>query len=72
VLTKAEVVALSSCEAEYIVVCAAICQGVWLARLLADILKTEVKKVVLKVDNQSAILLSKNLEYHERSKHIDT
>jgi Reverse transcriptase (RNA-dependent DNA polymerase) len=69
---KQKVVALSSCEAEYIAVCAATCQGVWLAQLLADILKTEVKKVVLKVDNQSAILLSKNPEYHERSKHIDT
>jgi hypothetical protein len=40
--------------------------------LLADLLKTEVKKVVLKIDNQSAIALSKNSVYHERSKHIDT
>jgi hypothetical protein len=44
---KQKVVALFSCEAEYIVVCAAACEGVWLARLLADILKTKVKKVVL-------------------------
>ncbi|RVW63782.1 Retrovirus-related Pol polyprotein from transposon TNT 1-94 [Vitis vinifera] len=50
----------------------AACQGVWLGRLLADLLKTEVKKVVLKIDNQSAIALSKNSVHHERSKHIDT
>ncbi|KAL6315604.1 hypothetical protein AAG906_002776 [Vitis piasezkii] len=69
---KQKVVALSSCEAEYIAACAAACQGVWLGRLLADLLKTEVKKVVLKIDNQSAIALSKNSVHHERSKHIDT
>ncbi|KAL6348524.1 hypothetical protein AAG906_013144 [Vitis piasezkii] len=69
---KQKVVALSSCEAEYIAVCAAACQGVWLGRLLADLLKTEVKKVVLKIDNQSAIALSKNSVHHERSKHLNT
>ena len=69
---KRKVVALSSCEAEYIAACAAACQGVWLGRLLAELLKTEVKKVFLKIDNQSAIALSKNSVYHERSKHIDT
>ncbi|KAE8733627.1 hypothetical protein F3Y22_tig00001120pilonHSYRG00301 [Hibiscus syriacus] len=69
---KQKVVALSSCEAEYIAACAASCQGVWLGRLLADLLKTEVKKVILKIDNQSAITLSKNSVHHERSKHIDT
>ena len=69
---KQKVVALSSCEAEYIATCAAACQEVWLGRLLANLLKTEVKKVVLKIDNQSAIALSKNSVHHERSKHIDT
>ena len=69
---KQKVVALSSYEAEYIAACAAACQGVWLGRLLEDLLKTEVKKVVLKIDNQSAIALSKNSVHHERSKHIDT
>jgi hypothetical protein len=32
---------------------------------------SEPAKVRLKVDNQSAISLSKNPVYHERSKHID-
>jgi len=66
------VVALSSCEAEYIAGCAAACQGVWLSRLLGELLKAEPKKVVLKMDNQSAIALTKNSVHHERSKHIDT
>ena len=39
---------------------------------MADMLGTKVEKVLLKIDNQSAIALSKNPVYHERSKHIDT
>ena len=31
-----------------------------------------MRKTKLKVDNQSAIALSKNPVYHDRSKHIDT
>ncbi|XP_039054992.1 uncharacterized mitochondrial protein AtMg00810-like [Hibiscus syriacus] len=61
-----------STSAEYIATCTAACQGVWLGLLLAYLLRIEVKKVVLKIDNQSAIALSKNSVHHERSKHIDT
>jgi hypothetical protein len=35
---KQRVIALSSCEAEYIVVAATACKGVWLARLLTDMI----------------------------------
>lgn len=69
---KQQVVALSSCEAEYIAASAAACQGVWLGRLLADLLGEPPEQVALKVDNQSAISLCKNPVYHERSKYIDT
>ncbi|KAL6311032.1 hypothetical protein AAG906_015921 [Vitis piasezkii] len=53
---KQKVVALSSCEAEYIAACAAACQGVWLDDCWR-LLKTEVKKV----NNQSS----------SKSKHIE-
>lgn len=69
---KQKVVALSSCEAEYIAASTAACQAVWLRRLLADLAKREVQKVSLKIDNQAAISLCKNPVHHERSKHIDT
>jgi hypothetical protein len=68
--TKQRIIALSSCEAEY-VVAAMTCQGVWLARLLTDMVGTESGAPELLVDNQSAIVLSKNPVFHERSKHID-
>jgi hypothetical protein len=70
--TKQKVVALSSCEADYIAAATAACQGVWLARLLSEILDSLVNKPVLKVDNKSTISLVKNPAHHDRSKHIDT
>ena len=69
---KQKVVALSSCEAEYIAAATAACQGVWLSRLLAEMTGKEPVKVQLLVDNKSAISLSKNPVHHDRSKHIDT
>nr|CAE03285.2 OSJNBb0046P18.1 [Oryza sativa Japonica Group] len=69
--SKQKVVALSSCEAEYIAVAAATCQSVWLAWLLAEVMGDEVAAPLLKVDNQSTISLIKNPVHHDRSKHID-
>jgi transposase InsO family protein len=69
---KQRVVALSSCEAEYIASANAACQGIWLSRLLGELLGTQAPKVKLLVDNKAAISLSKNPVHHDRSKHIDT
>jgi hypothetical protein len=68
---KQKVVALSSCEAEYIVAAGAACEGVWLARLLAELTGSKILAPKLKVDNKSAIALMKNPVHHDRSKHID-
>jgi hypothetical protein len=70
--SKQKVVALSSCEAEYIAASAAACQGVWLARLMGELLGTEVSAPLLMVDNKAAISLVKNHVLHDRSKHIET
>ena len=69
---KQRVVALSSCEAEYIAGAGAACQAVWLTRLLKDITGDNPRTPQLKMDNMSAIALSKNPVLHDRSKHIDT
>ena len=69
---KQRVVALSSCEAEYIASANAACQGIWLSRLLGELLGIQAPMVRLLVDNKSAIALSKNPVHHDRSKHIDT
>jgi hypothetical protein len=69
---KQKVVALSSCEAEYIAASTAACQAVWLSKMLSDIQGVQPSAVKLHVDNQSAIALSKNPVFRDRSKHIDT
>jgi hypothetical protein len=69
---KQKVVALSSCEAEYIAATTGACQGIWLNRLLAELLGEDPGQTVMKVDNKSAINLCKNPVLHDRSKHIDT
>ena len=59
---------MSFCESEYI---AAVCEAVWLARLMAELIGGAVLAPKLKVDNKSAIALMKNPVHHDRSKHID-
>jgi hypothetical protein len=68
--SKQRVVALSSCEAEYIAATFTATQALWLARLLGDLLGCKTETVKLKVDNKSALALAKNLIFHERTKHI--
>jgi hypothetical protein len=65
------VVALSSCEAEYVATASAACQGVWLARLLSNMTSIEIESLELRTDSQPAIALSKNSVFHDRSNHID-
>ena len=69
---KQSIVALSSCEAEYIAATSATCQAVWMSRLIKELTNEAETSVKLMVDNQSAITLSKNTGHHNRTKHIDT
>jgi hypothetical protein len=67
---KQRVMTLSSCEAEYITGTGATCQAVWLHQLLKEMVGVKVSPPRIKMDNMSAIALSKNLILHDRSKHI--
>nr|GEV48596.1 acidic mammalian chitinase-like [Tanacetum cinerariifolium] len=69
---KQTIVALSSCEVEFMAATTAACQAIWLRELLAKVTGLERQKVIIRVDNKSAIALSKNLVFHGRSKHIHT
>ena len=62
-------VALSSCETEYIATTTAATQALWLSRMLAEHLGRKVDVVELKVDSKS-LALAKNPVFHKRSKHI--
>ncbi|CAA7013624.1 unnamed protein product [Microthlaspi erraticum] len=69
---KQDTVALSSCEAEFMAGTEAARQAIWLQDLLSEITEATSRKVVIKIDNQSAIALTKNPVFHGRSKHIHT
>ncbi|KAI3501786.1 hypothetical protein L1887_29807 [Cichorium endivia] len=69
---KQDTVALSSCEAEYMAATAAACQAIWLRELLAEVTGEDKQEVLIRIDNKSAIALSKNPVFHGRSKHIHT
>ena len=68
--SKQEIVALSSCEAEFMAATEAAKQAIWLQELLSEVVGEECKKVTIRVDNRSAIALTKNPVFHGRSKHI--
>jgi hypothetical protein len=63
-------VALLSCEAKYIAGTRAACQAIWVSQLVEEMMGVKLAAHVVKMDNQSAISLSKNLVLHDRSKHI--
>jgi len=65
-------VALSSCEAEYYALTDAIKDILWIQSLLTEIkyTGTDLAPMRLYEDNQSAIVLAENPEFHKRSKHI--
>lgn len=64
------VVALSTTEAEYIAATEAIKEAIWLREITTE-LKEDSSIVEVNCDSQSAVYLSKNQTYHERTKHID-
>ena len=61
---KQKVVALSSCEAKYIVITLAMCQGVWIAGLVKEVTRVEIEVLKIMVNNQSTIILSKTSTHH--------
>ena len=68
---KQGVVALSTCEAEYVALSAAVQEAIWLKKLLADLGVVPKQPVVIMEDNQGALAVAKNPIAHTRTKHID-
>lgn len=66
-------VALSTCEAKYTGQTQAAKEAIWLRGLLTQLTGTDqfIRSVIIYGDNQGAIALAKNPQFHARSKHID-
>ena len=67
---RQSVVSLSTAESEYITLAHGAREALWLQRMLND-LGVECDGMPIFVDNQSAIRMAGNSEFHRRSKHID-
>ncbi|KAH9654968.1 hypothetical protein KPL70_022170 [Citrus sinensis] len=64
------VVALSTTEAEYIALTEAVKEAKWIRGIISEMGLTQ-DTILICCDSSSAIQLSKNSKYHERTKHVD-
>ena len=64
-------VALSTAEAEYMALASTAQESVWLRMLTAQLGSSSEGPTVIYEDNQSAMAMCKNPQFHGRSKHID-
>ena len=67
---KQATIALSSAEVEYIAATSAACEAVWLRRILGDLQVKAKGSTTLFCGNMSAIAMTKNPVFHNRTKHI--
>jgi ribosomal protein L12E/L44/L45/RPP1/RPP2 len=68
---KQNTVALSTAEAEYMAISAAVQEIKWVRQLLDELSFTQSEPSLLLSDNQAAIAISENDVHHNRTKHID-
>ena len=69
---RQDTVALSTTESEFMAACSAVQELIWVHRLVNNLFeKVSSETPILLVDNQSAIKLIKNPQFHRRTKHID-
>ena len=68
---RQEIVSLSTTESEYIAATYAAKEALWLRTLIFELFSSVLPATPLYSDNQSAIALSKEHQYHARTKHID-
>ena len=62
---------LSTAEAEYVALSSAVQEALWLEQLLMDMKVDTKTPMTMYEDNQAAINMTKNSNYHGRAKHID-
>ncbi len=68
---RQEIISLSTTESEYVAATHAAKEALWLRSLLSQLFYPLSEPTALFGDNQSAIALTKDHQYHPRTKHID-
>ena len=68
---KQTTVSMSTAEAEYVALSTCAQEAIWLTKLFFDITGLEVTPMTIYEDNQAAICIAKNNEFHSKTKHMD-
>ena len=68
---KQELVTLSTAEAEYVAATHAAKECIWLRRLIRELFPSLISQTTLHCDNQAALTLAVDDNYHTRTKHIN-
>lgn len=66
-----EIIALSTTEAEYVTITHTVKEALWFCLLILQLFDLDLDSTALFSDNKSTIELTKDHQYHARSKHID-
>jgi hypothetical protein len=67
---KQTMIMLSSMEAEYVALLEAGCEATWLRNLYGELGFPHNYPTIIKGDNDGSVILTHNLQFHQRSKHI--
>ena len=68
---RQEIISLSTTESEYIAATHSLKEALWLHSLIQQLFDIKLSPTTLYSDNQSAIALTKDHQYHAWTKHID-
>ena len=68
---KQEIISLSTTESEYVAITHATKEALWLRSFISQLFAPFTEAIELNSDNQSAIALTRDHQYHARTKHID-
>ena len=68
---KQSCTSLSTAEAEYMALSSAAQEATWIRQLTKDLQNGPTRPTVIHEDNQAAICMAKNPQFHGRTKHIE-
>jgi len=68
---RQDIISLSTTESEYVAAAHASKEALWLRQFIGQVFKPLTEPTTLFCDNQSAIALTRDHQYHARTKHID-
>ena len=68
---RQEIISLSTTESEYMAATHGMKEALWLCSLLSEVFGSLTTATTLFSDNQAAIALTRDHQYHARTKHID-